>query len=140
MTGFGVGQTITIDAGEDVENAVIAAVGTAGATTVSTATSAGVTVLPVASGIGFGAGQTITIDSGASQETAVVVSTMFGRGGGRITVSAPLAWAHAGGAAVSGSGITLAAPLSKVHANGAQVAGVADAGAGPNRFFVSPRK
>jgi sRNA-binding protein len=140
VTGFSVGQTITIDAGENAETAVIAAVGTAGASTVSTATSAGATVLPVASGMGFVAGQTITIDSGASQETAVVVSTMFGRGGGRITVSAPLASAHAGGAVVCGSGITLAAPLSKAHANGAQVAGDLPTPGGPNRFFAAGRK
>jgi hypothetical protein len=138
ITGFAVGQPISIDAGENAESAVIASVGTAGATTVSTAVSAGATVLPVASGMGFSAGQTITIGSGEDQETAVVAATSFGRGGGRITVSAPLTKAHAGGAVVSGSGITLTAPLSKAHANGTPVAGDVPTPGGPNRFFSSP--
>ena len=71
-----------IDTGANLETAVIATVGTAGATTVSAATNVGATVIPVASGIGFTAGQTITIDSGANQETAVVAATGGGRGGG----------------------------------------------------------
>ena len=86
VAGFVAGQTIMIDTGANLETAVIATVGTAGATTVGTATSAGATVIPVASAMGFSAGQTITIDSGASQETAVVVSTTrggrFGPAGG----------------------------------------------------------
>ncbi len=73
-TDFGAGQTIMIDTGANRETAVIATVGTAGGTTVGTATEAGATVIPVANAIGFSAGQTITIDSGANLETAVVVS------------------------------------------------------------------
>ena len=69
-----------IDTGANLETAVIATVGTAGATTVGAATDAGATVIPVASGFGFTAGQTITIDSGANQETAVVAAAS---GGGR---------------------------------------------------------
>ena len=63
-----------IDAGENLETAVIASVGTAGATTVGAATRMGATVIPVASAIGFSDGQTITIDDGANSETAVVAS------------------------------------------------------------------
>jgi hypothetical protein len=139
VAGFTAGQTIVLDAGENQETAVIAAIGTAGGTTVSGATEAGATVIPVASTQGFSAGQTITIDSDGNRETAVVASiTVPGRGGrgGRggvgagggpagisITVSAPLAKAHAERAPVSGSGITLTAALAKAHDTGAAVAG-----------------
>ncbi|MGJ5817200.1 arabinofuranosidase catalytic domain-containing protein [Paludibaculum fermentans] len=134
MTGFTPGQKILIDTGANLETAVIATVGTAGASTVRTDTSTGATVLPVASGMGFSAGQTITVDSGAKQETAVIASTAFGRGGGTITVSVPLTATHSAGAQVSGSGISLTAPLSKTHAGGAQIAsGVPTPGA-PNQF------
>ncbi len=122
------GQKIFIDAGANRETAVIAMVGTAGGTTVGTATAAGATTIPVARTFGFSAGQTITIDSGTNLETAIVASVTGGRGrgfggfgGGSITVSAPLASAHAEGAQVSGSGITLTAALTKAHASGAQV-------------------
>ena len=114
VANFAAGQTIMIDTGASLETAAIAAVGTAGATTAGAATSVGATVIPVVSGIGFSAGQTVTIDSGANHETAVVASIAGGgRGGGgsaTITVAAPLTFAHAAGAQVSGTGITLTAP------------------------------
>src|SRR5262249_57495053 len=122
VADFVAGQTILIDTGADMETAVIATVGTAGGATVGSDTNAGATIIPVASGTGFSAGQTITIDSGANHETAVVASTAGGRGGARITVAAPLTFAHAAGAQVSGSGITLPAALTKAPANTAPVA------------------
>ena len=138
VADFAAGQTITIDSGASLETAVIATVGTAGATTVGAATSVGATVIPVASGFGFIAGQTITIDSGANQETAVVASTTFGgRGGGSptITVVAPLKSAHAAGAQISGSGITLTAALKQAHAGGAQVASHLPTPGAPNQYY-----
>ena len=102
-----------IDTGANLETAVIATVGTAGATTVGAATDAGATVIPVASAIGFSAGQTITIDSGANQETAVVASITEVGGDATITVAAPLTHAHAAGAQVSGTGITLTLALTR---------------------------
>ncbi len=53
VADFAAGQTIMIDAGANLESAVIATVGTAGATTVGAATSVGATVVPVASAHGF---------------------------------------------------------------------------------------
>jgi hypothetical protein len=144
VADFAAGQTIVIDTGANRETAVIATVGTAGGTTVGTATSVGATVIPVASAAGFSAGQTITIDGDANRETAVVASVAggFGRGGfgrGRpggvtITVAAPLAKAHAVGAQVSGTGITLKGALTKAHASGAQVAGDVPTPGGPNQY------
>ncbi len=129
VADFAAGQTVMIDTGATLENATIAAVGTAGATTVGTATTAGTTVIPVASAFGFAAGQTVTIDGGAAQESAVIAAIAGGgRGGGRggpgptITVAAPLAQAHAAGAQISGTGLTLTAALAKAHAGGAQIA------------------
>lgn len=140
---FGVGQSIVIDAGENRETATITTVGTAGGTTVGTATEAGATVIPVASAAGFAAGQSITIDNGENLEKATVASVAGGRGGrgGRggggvtsVTVSAPLAKAHAVGAQVSGSGITLAKALTKAHESGAQVAGGLPTPGAPNQY------
>ena len=135
VADFAAGQSITIDAGANLETAVIANVGTAGATTLVAATSAGATVIPLAGAIGFTAGQSITIDSGANHETADVVSVSAGRGGASITVAKPLAAAHAAGRPVSGSGITLTAPLAKAHAGGAQVISGAPTPGAPNQYF-----
>jgi hypothetical protein len=144
VADFAAGQTIILDTAANRETAVIAAVGTAGATTVGTATAVGATVIPVASAFGFTAGQSVTIDSGANQETATVASiTGGGRGGGggrgvpqvvSITVSAPLAHAHAEGAQVAGSGITLTAALAKAHDTGAQVAGSVPTPGASNKY------
>jgi hypothetical protein len=142
VADFAAGQTLTIDTGANLETAVIATVGTAGATTAGTATGAGATVIPLASGAGFTAGQTVTIDSGPNQETAVVASATFGgRGGGgrggagaTVTVSAPLKMPHAAGAQVSGTGITLATALTKAHASGTQVATALPTPGAPNQY------
>ena len=135
VADFAAGQTIMIDTGASLETAVIATVGTAGATTAGAATNVGATVIPVASGAGFSAGQTITIDSGANHETAVVASTTGGgRGGARITVAAPLTFAHAAGAQVSGTGITLTGALTRAHASEAQVASDVPTPGAPNKY------
>ncbi len=122
VAGFTAGQTVSIDAGSNLETAVIATVGTSGATTARAALEAGATVIPVGSATGFRGGETVTIDSGANQETAVVASASR-RGPATITLSSPLASAHAGGTPVSGSGITLTAPLTREHAGMTQVSG-----------------
>ena len=147
VAGFSAGQTINIDAGANRESAVIATVGTAGGTTVGTATETNVTVIPVANAANFNAGQTITIDSGANLET-VVVATVSGGGRGRggfgaprggaggatITITEPLKLAHAEGAQVSGSGITFTTALSKAHAAGVQVGGSGPTPGAPNQL------
>jgi len=120
VAGFEAGQTVMIDTAANLETAVIATVGTAGATGVRAATAAGATVIPVSSATGFSPGQTITMGSGADYETAVVVSTTRFPAAA-ITVAAPLTVAHAAGAQVSGTGITLNAALTRAHAIGAQV-------------------
>ena len=138
VAGFDAGQTIRIDTGANLESAVIAAVGTAGATTVGTATAVGATIIPVASARGFTPGQTVTIGGGANEETAVVVSMTRSRGA-TIIVAAPLRFAHAAGAQVSGTGISLTAPLTRKHAGEAQVAGSASTPGAPNRYYRRPR-
>ncbi len=140
VADFAAGQTIMIDTGARLETAVIATVGTAGATTAGAATDVGAAAIPVASAAGFSAGQTITIDSGAAHETAVVVSATGGRGGARITVAAPLTRAHAAGAQISGSGITLTAALARAHASGAQVASDVPTPGAPNQYRSSRRR
>jgi hypothetical protein len=145
VADFAAGQTIVVDSGASLEIAVIATVGTPGATTVGTATVVGATVIPVASGMGFNPGQAITIDSGSNQETAVVASTGRGApgggpgrggpgGGATITVAAPLKSAHAAGAQVSGTGITLTAALTRAHDSGAQVSNNIPTPGAPNQY------
>src|ERR1019366_3589309 len=111
-----------------------ATVGTAGATSVATATSVGATVIPVPNAIGFRDGQTITIDSGANSETAVI-SSVRRFGGTTITIAAPLTHAHAAGVQVSGTGITLTAALTRAHASGAQVTDNVPTPGAPNRYY-----
>ncbi|MEJ2079231.1 MAG: arabinofuranosidase catalytic domain-containing protein [Acidobacteriota bacterium] len=144
VEGFAAGQTIRIDAGGNLETAVISMVGTSGGTTVGKAAGAGETVITVESVAGFSDGQTIYIDSGRNFETAVVVSTQFGFPAGfrgrpgrpaTITVAAPLTYAHAAGTQVAGSGITLTTALTKAHNSGAQVGGNVPTPGEPNRYY-----
>ncbi|MEO8598163.1 MAG: arabinofuranosidase catalytic domain-containing protein [Candidatus Solibacter sp.] len=144
---FAPGQMISIDTGTNQETAMVATVGTQGASTVGTATAVGATVIPVASPAGFTPGQAITIDSGPNLETAVVVASTGGRGGGgggggrggqpivlSVTVAAPLARAHAVGSQVSGTGITIMGGLTKAHDSGAQVGGGVPTPGAPNQY------
>jgi hypothetical protein len=133
VEGFDLGQTVQIDAGANLESAVIATVGTAGATTVRVATDASATEIPVVSVVGFSEGQTITIDSGANSETAVIAS-ILPWGSPSIGVKAPLAHAHAVGVQVSGTGITLTTALTHAHAAGAQVTDNVPTPGAPNRY------
>jgi non-reducing end alpha-L-arabinofuranosidase len=133
VTGLEAGQTVRIDEGANLETAVIAAVGTPGATTVGTATAAGATIIPVASTIGFSDGQTINVDSGATSETAVI-SSIRRFGAASIIVTAPLTAAHAAGSQVSGSGTTLTTALVRAHAGGTQISDEVPTPGGPNEY------
>jgi hypothetical protein len=129
VTGFAPGRTITIDAGPDLETAVIAAVGTAGAggtgitlaaglghahasgaavllvgptiTTLAAASTPGATNIKVASNAGFAVGQSVTIDTDGNAETGVITTV--------------------GTAGATGTGLTLASALTLAHAAGAGV-------------------
>jgi hypothetical protein len=116
---FASGQTVMIGSGPDSESVVIGSVGAAGSTRASAATQVGDTVIPVSATGGFVVGQSITIDSGTNQESATISLVQGGRGGARITVTAPLKIAHPSGAPLAGSGITLTTPLARAHARGA---------------------
>jgi hypothetical protein len=134
IAGFAPGQTITVDLGANAETAVIETVGTAGGTTYGTAAAVGATVVPVTGAAGFAAGQTVTIGAGADAETAVVAAVAGGRGGARITFSAPLRAAHPQGTQLAGSGITLKAGLTKAHSSGASIAAGAPTPGAPNKY------
>ncbi len=136
VAGFSEGQTIRIGNGASLETAVIATVGTPGATTVGTATAAGSSQITLAGMAFFSPGQTITIGGGSSLETAVVVN--FNRFGASLTLAAPLSYAHDAGAQVSGTGITLTAPLTQPHLAAAQVAGSAATPGAPNHYDKRP--
>jgi hypothetical protein len=132
VEGFIAGQKILIDSGANLEDAIIAAVGTAGATTIRTATGVGDTVLHAENVTGFSKGQRITIDSGANAERAVVSSIR--ERAATITIAAPLARAHAAGVQTSGSGISLTAALTRPHAVGAQVSNDVPTPGAPNQY------
>ena len=148
MADLSIGQKIIIGTGASSETAIIAAIGTTGATTIGAATMVGATVIPVASVEGFGTGQTITIDNGGNRETAIVASMTaarrrFGNRGNTspmdsITVTRPLTYVHNVGAQISGSGITLATSLSKTHDIGSQVASNAPTPGEPNQYIRKP--
>jgi hypothetical protein len=137
VQGFEVGQKITIDVGTNSDTAVIAKVGTAGASTVNSSTNVGATVIPVVSVIGFREGQTITVDTGANSETALIASIRrFGVTS--ITVTAPLIHPHAAGTQVSGTGIDVASPLTRPHAIGAQIYDNIPTPGAPNDYSRRP--
>jgi hypothetical protein len=135
---FAAGQTVIIGSGAGSETAVIASVGTAGSTRAAAVTQVGDTVIPVAATAGFVVGQSIAIDSGANQETATIAQVQGGRGGARVTVTAPLAIAHPAGAPLAGSGITLTTPLARAHPRGAAVTAELPTPGAANRYS-SPR-
>ena len=139
VRGFFAEERVMIDSGANVETPVVAAVGTAGATTVSSITGVGATVITVADATSFTTGQHITIGTGANSENAIVKTTgvtpVWRSGTDTITLSAPLSRAHEAGAQVSGSGITLTTALTRSHARGAQIYGVAPTPGAPNKYF-----
>jgi hypothetical protein len=134
VTDFTAGQTVMVGTDANRETAVIATVGTSGATVTAAATSAGDAVIPVAGVSGFVAGQAITIDNGAKRETVTVLGVAGGGANARINLSKPMASAHAAGVQVSGTGITFAGALSKQHASGAQILTNLPTPGAPNRY------
>jgi hypothetical protein len=134
VADFTAGQTVMVGTGAEQENAVIAVVGTSGATVTASATAIGDAVIPVTSVGGFVAGQTITIDSGANRETVTVLGVAGGGANARINLSKPMASAHAAGVQVSGTGVTFAGGLTKAHASGAQILTNLPTPGAPNRY------
>jgi beta-galactosidase/beta-glucuronidase len=141
VSNFAVGQTITIDAGANLETKVIAAVGTSGSTgggitltsalshahalggAVLTITAAGTTNIKVASVTNFAPGQAIAIDWGANLETATILTVgTSGLTGTGITLTSGLTLAHGGNMPV--------VALTQVGATNIKVASVANFTAG----------
>jgi hypothetical protein len=121
VAGFHAGQNVLIGTAADGERAVIANVGTAGATTTSTELAAGSTTMPVASPFGLENGQAITVGTGADAET-VTITGIRRSAEPSIVIAAALQHAHAAGTQVYGTGLTLGSALSRAHAAGTQVA------------------
>jgi hypothetical protein len=98
--GCDVGNVSTANAVLENNNAVVFK---AGPTTLAAPAATGATNIKVGSVSGFAAGQTITVDTGASAETPVIASVGTpGAAGTGITLTAPLANAHATGVPVYG--------------------------------------
>jgi non-reducing end alpha-L-arabinofuranosidase len=120
VEGFHPGTTIAVGSGASLERAVIATVGTAGATTSNAAIPAGATIIPVANANGFALGETVTLDKGSNMET-VVIASIHRFGDSSIVAKTPLTLGHSAGVAISGSGITLSNALTRSHEGGAQI-------------------
>ena len=125
--------------GANLETAVIATVGTAGATTAGAATERGRhrrslsrarSASPPARRSPSTAARTRRRRSSPPPPAAEAAP--------RITVTAPLTLAHAAGAQVSGSGITLTAALTRAHAPGTAVASDPPTPGAPNRYSNRP--
>jgi hypothetical protein len=146
----GIGTTLAAAAAAADQNIKVTTVTPFFTTTLSAAASAGATNIKVASITAMVAGKTINIDTGAAFESATIQSVgTAGANGTGVTLTAPLANAHAtaaqvtpagqqitvdtgagaelatirtvGTAGAAGTGVTLTAPLSSAHAVGAQV-------------------
>jgi hypothetical protein len=133
IEGFASGQTVHIGTGANLESAVIAKIGTPGATTLRQSISSGATMVPVAAARAFHKGQVISIGRGASRESAVVDGA-YEFGPAMLRVQSPLAHSHPAGAPISGSGIMLTAPLTQSYAPGTQVVGSAPTPGAPNHY------
>lgn len=141
--GFVIGQTVSIGDGSDAESAIVAAVGTPGATTSNVPVVAGATAIPVGSVTGFVVGQAITVGTGTETETATVtaIGRTFGPGGpggprrgGTLTLAAPLARGYTADTPVTGTGLTLSAPLTKSHGAGTHVGASVPTPGAPNNY------
>jgi hypothetical protein len=140
VADFAAGQAITLDSGAQVETAVIAAVGTAGAGVLNAATVAGATSIVISNGAGLSAGQHVTIDSAGNREAAIIVSIGGGRGGPTTaTLRDPLMFAHAAGSDVSGTGITLTTPLLLAHGSGTLVSNGTPTPGAANKYYRTRR-
>ncbi len=129
ITGFSVGQTVTIDVGPNQETGVIASTISASPNTLASLVlasglagphpsgsvitnnlaTAGSATIKVTAVTNFAAGQSVAIDTGAALETRVIAAV--------------------GTAGLTGTGLTLTTALSGTHTGGAAVAGVMAAGA-----------
>jgi non-reducing end alpha-L-arabinofuranosidase len=139
VAGFSAGQSLIVGSAPASDVAVVASVGTAGSTRLAAPTEVGATVIPVAATTGFAVGQAITVGSGANQETATIALVQGGRGGARITVTAPLEMAHAASTPVAGSGITLTTPLARAHPRGTVVTTDLPTPGAANKYSSPPR-
>jgi len=136
---FAKGQRVSIGEDDLREDAVIAEVGTAGASVITEATAVGVTTLSLANAFGLEEGQTIVIGSGQTREVAVITGVRGGRAA-RITLKAPLTASHAAGESVAGTGLTLAAPLRKAHAKGTTILNAVPTPGAANTFVRAAKQ
>ena len=145
-----IGTTLAAAAAAGDQNIKTASVAPFFTTTLAAAANAGDTTIKVASVTAMVAGKTINIDTGGAFESATIASVgTAGATGTGVTLTAPLASAHASGApttpagqqivvdsgagqesatirtvgtaGATGTGLTLTAPLASAHASGAQV-------------------
>lgn len=136
--GFKEGMTVYVGKGASAESAVIEKIGTAGATSLENAASAGSRTVYVASAMEFRPGQAIEIDG----EPAVVKEQHAPRGwwmqrragDNYLVLEASLKKSHPAGASVAGTGISFAEPLKNAHAAGDPVATALTTPGKPNKY------
>jgi hypothetical protein len=126
VSGISVGGMLVVSYATAYEDTVtVTAVGTAAVTTtLAAASSAGDTNVKVHSVNDLAVGQTVQVDHGANLESAVISAVgTAGPVGTGITLTAPLANAHASGSVFVqlGTGVTFAPALANAHAAGDDV-------------------
>lgn len=155
VQGLTIGQRVFIGAGESMEPATIAIIGTPGNTALSANAEAGTTKILVSSAQNFTAGQSVILGEGVQSEKATVIAISASNrrmGGNRragmgapnggnfqmpsdtLTLSAPIKNAYVAGKKLTGTGVTLAAPLKKDHAEGESMLSNVPTPGMPNRF------
>jgi hypothetical protein len=136
VTQFTPGQSVVIDAGADAETLTIATVGSPGLTRASVRAEKGDTFVRVDDHRQFTVGQVIVVGSGADEEQGIVAAVDTAWRAGKLTLKAPLAYAHEAGAIVSGTGIAFTTPVTKPHPAGALMMGTGDLATpgSPNKF------
>ena len=122
LTGFAVGEKISIDLGGDTEIATVTSVGKAATqTTLAVSTTPGATNIKLTALADVSAGDTLTISTGQRMERAVVASVgTAGPQGTGVALTAPLKLPHTSGVDVwgRGTGISFAPATRFAHRSG----------------------
>lgn len=125
VDGFSEGSPIVVGRGADAEILSVKEQGSAGATSLLSASLPGAKTITVVSARDFAKGQEITV----GEERAVVSDIVsrrwwiprYAQERDKITLASPLRRIHRADEPVTGTGITLSAPLQKAHADGSSV-------------------
>lgn len=143
VSGFDLGQRVTIGFGNNTETVIIATIGSSGAAHISADTEVGATVIPVDNTEGFNVGQKVVIGNKNNSETAVIASVSNRRSrfmgnnqgqGSSVTITKALSKKHIKEEQISGTGISFSTPLKNAHEKGSNIASNIPTPGRPNQY------